>query len=337
MLGSSRGNGVLLAGWRLTVHLRIQITGESGKGKTRTALTSRGRLAMLDHEASGWLYLARTPDGFEPAWALMEGDFPLAGLCKGDRALWMAPDPTVATKDNVLGFVKAAGLGVGDTFIHDGGSLVWDWAVEATDIQFGQKGMKIDWQAMKRPTNKVNWAYRKMACDVIQTARGKAEWDKDKNAPTGNIVAGGERASTPYLFHFEFRMAVEGGIHTLICTKQRGGFFKTGERIAWPNLSGIFAERGIYALLDSVKEPEVPDSEETLGQKAESFLGLKVSEVSEGELAKLSEECREACKAGRLEDFRKDKGIKARAAGLSPAHLAEFKQVIKDLSELVKG
>jgi hypothetical protein len=85
-----------------------------------------------------------------------------------------------------------------------------------------------------------------------------------------------------------------------------------------------------------VREPEIPDSEETLGQKAEAFLGLKVSETSEDMLAKLSEECREAYKAGRLEDFRKDKTIKARAAILSPVHLAEFKQVIKDLAELGK-
>ena len=157
-----------------------------------------------------------------------------------------------------------------------------------------------------------------------------------KPTPTGKIIAGGERAASPYLFHFEFRMDVESGVHTLICTKQRGGFFKTGERVPWPNLAEIFTSRGIYALLDSVKEPEAPDSEETLGQKAEAFLGLKVSEVSEDELAKLSEECRAAYKSGGLEDFRKDKGVKTRAARLSPAHLAEFKQVIKDLADIGK-
>ena len=318
------------------MHLRIQITGESGRGKTRTALTSRGRVGMIDHEAGAWLYAVRTPDGFEANWGVMIADYPPAGLVKGDRALWMATDPTVATRDNVLGFVRAAGLGVGDTFVHDGGSLVWDWAVEATDIQFGQKGIKIDWQAMKRPTNKINWAYRRMPCDVVQTARGKNEWDKNTNAPTGKIVAGGERASTPYLFHFEFRMDVEGEKHVLVCTKQRGGFFRTGERMAWPNLSAIFAERGIYQLLDGIKEMETPDSEETLADKGAAFLGLKTSEVSEDAGAKLAEEARVARTGGTLEEFRKDKGIKARAAMLSPAHLAEFKQVIKDLAELGK-
>ena len=318
------------------MHLRIQITGESGRGKTRTALTSRGRVAMIDHEASAWLYSNPTPDGFSANWARMVADFPPSGLSAGDLAIWMAPDPTVATRDNIIGFCRAAGLGVGDTFIHDGGSLVWDWAVEASDVAFGQRGMKIDWQAMKRPTNKVNWAYRRLPCDVIQTARGKAEWDKATNAPTGNIVAGGEKANTPYLFHFEFRMDVEKGVHTLVCTKQRGGFFKTGERIAWPNLTEIFAARGIYDLLASVKEPEIPDSEETLRERGEEFLGLKTSEVSETERDRLVTEAQAAYKDGKLEEFRKDKTIKERAAKLSPAHLEEFKKAIKDLAEMGK-
>ena len=318
------------------MHVRNQITGLSGKGKTQTALTSRGRKAMIDHEAGGFLYLNKTPEGFEANWALMAMDYPLAGLKTGDKALWMAPDLTLATRDNILGFVQAAGLQAGDTFIHDGASLAWDWAVEASDIKFGQLGMKIDWQAMKRPVSKINWAYRKMACDVIQTARGKAEWDKVTNAPSGNIVAGGERANTPFLFHFEFRMDTDGDKHVLVCLKQRGGFFKTGERFPSPNIERIFKERGIYALLDSFREPDIPDAEETLQEKGEAFLGIKTSEASEGERDALVELAQAAATAGTLAEFRKDKGIKTRAAKLSPADLEVFKKTIKDLAELAK-
>ena len=56
----------------------------------------------------------------------------------------------------------------------------------------------------------------------------------------------------------------------------------------------------------------------------------------ENVLAALKADAKKAADLGLLDDFRADPDIKARAATLSPAHLAEFKQVIKDLAEIGK-
>ena len=101
-----------------------------------------------------------------------------------------------------------------------------------------------------------------------------------------------------------------------------------------PVLSSLFEARGIYQLLDSVREPVIPESESILSEKAGDFLGIKTSEASEEEADKLKEEAREAMRAGKLDEFRKDKGVKERAGKLSPAHLAEFKAVIMELAEM---
>ena len=53
-------------------------------------------------------------------------------------------------------------------------------------------------------------------------------------------------------------------------------------------------------------------------------------------LAELREEATEAQRSGTLATFRADQSVKDRAGTLSPADLATFKQVIKDLAELSK-
>lgn len=291
-------------------HVIWEHSGPPGSGKTRTALTARGRFAIIDRDNQAWIYrkaIGRAT--FQPNWAVMRR--PFGQLAEGDPAIWVTADPSESSRAQVAGFVEAVGLGPGDTLIDDPWSNLWAACVEAGDIKFGRKGMKIDWSALKAPVKALLALYRNLPCDVCLITRQKEEW-KD-GAPTGIVKSAGEGTQTPYEVPFGFRFEVDGaGRNVAVVTRQKGGLFTVGESFTLPVMSQIFEERGVYELASH--EPATPDATGRADAIAEAL--LEPENPADILLRELEAGLRAAKAAGKLAEFRADMGNKKKVGML---------------------
>lgn len=308
-------------------HVIWEHSGPPGSGKTRTALTARGRIAIIDRDNQAWIYrkaIGRAT--FQPNWALMVKDH--GPLAAGDPAIWVTADPTESGRTNVKSFVEAAGLGPGDTLVDDPWSNLWAACVEAGDIKFGRKGMKIDWSALKAPVKSLLSLYRNLPCDVCLITRQKEEW-KD-GAPTGVVKSAGEGSQTPYEVPFGFRFEVdEQGRNTAVVTRQKGGLFTVGERFVLPDMGKIMAERGVYELAAS--EPPTPDTTDRADAIAEAL--MEPENPVERQFTDFVARMREAARAGTLTAFREDKVNRATVGGFPKDKVAEIKRLAEELAK----
>ena len=312
---------------------RFRLWGPSGSGKTCVACTSRGRLAVIDRDNQMFIYAnnPRFKDLFSPFATMLE-DFDGTGpdgepLVKGKLAIWVVTNPVATTREKTAEFVRKSGIGKGDTLVDDPFSRLWELSLDAGDIAFGQKGMKIDFFALKRPTKRAMNLYRYAAHDMCWTAHQKAEWDKGKNAPTGNVLAIGE-SSTETDIMWEFRMEMGADGPRMVCMKEKGGLFKLGEVFHRPIIRDLFAERGLYQMMDGFRESVTEELDE---EKAEGLFEAGNPATTAFDLFKAN--MRAAAKAKALAAFRDDPGNKRLAGTFTPKQLAEVKALVEELAK----
>ena len=316
-------------------NVRYRLWGLSGSRKTCTALTGRGRQAVIDRDNQMWMYVnnPRMAGLFSP-FATMAEDFDQPGpdgrpLVKGSPAVWLATDPTVTTRDRVAEFVRKAGLGRGDQLTDDPFSALWELCVDAADIAFGKKGMKVDYYGLKHPTTTLMNLYKRLACDVAFTAHQKAEWSKEKNAPSDKVIPTGEGQRTPRDIMWEFRMDVgDDGTCRMTVTKEKGMLFKVGETFTNPNISRIFTERGVYDMADGMVETETEELDETT---AEAVFETASPAATAFDLFK--QRMRQAAADKKLSAFRDDPANKRLAGTFTPKQLAEVKALVEELAK----
>ncbi len=318
-------------------NVRYRLWGLSGGGKTCTALTARGRQAVIDRDNQMFMYW-KNPAALEvfSPFAVMLGDFSGRGpdgkpLAKGSPAVWLAMDPAETTRDKVREFARLAGLGKGDQLVDDPFSALWEMSTDAADVKFGQRGVKVDWSAIKHPTATLMNLYKGALYDVCFTAHQKAEWSKDKNAPVdGAVTPTGEGQRTPRDIMFEFRIERDDKGRRMYVTKEKGfgQVFKLGERFEEPVLREIFAARGLYDFCDGLTEVE---QGEMTDASADALLS-RPSELATSAKESLISGLTEAAKAGKLSEFRADPANRRLVGGLPKADQGEIKILADSLA-----
>jgi hypothetical protein len=258
----------------------------------------------------------------------MVKDFPGKGpdgepLTVGKPAAWVATNPTEVTKGSIVEFVAASGLGPGDQLIEDPFSRLWELSLDASDVKFGQKGMKVDFQGLKAPTKALMHKYRYMAPDICFTAHQKMVYKA--NQPTDEVAPSGE-SSTATDILFEFRMEESGS--RMVVSKEKGRIFKLGESFDNPVLREIFTARGLYDFVSGLKEVGTPV--EMNDDMADRLLAPQpvAGTLAEGFMWDM----RVARDRGLLAEFRADPDNRKRAALLSPAELAEVRKLAESLA-----
>lgn len=306
----------------------IGIGGGSGKGKSLTALSSRGRIGLDDVDNQAWIYAQ------EVAGRPVRSDR-FGSLIGNLVGIFRSNDPAEYTREKLAARVRAWGLGKGDTYICDPWSEVWAAMVDASG--FSAMGQKIDWFKTKTPLRRALTAIRNLPCDRILIMREKQEWGPDpvtgKVAPTGNIIFDGERQKSEYEIPFQFRMETRGPTHVMVVTKQKGGFFRLGEEFPDPNLREILAARGLYQWADSVVEPETASQADAAIAAADTLYGGgNSSPATVTAYDTLEAGIRAAVAAGALTEYRKSDVARSLAGKLGPAELARIKSLIAHLT-----
>ena len=314
---------------------RYRLWGLSGSRKTCTALTGRGKQAVIDRDNQMWMYW-KNPKMlplFSP-FAVMLEDFDGKGpddrpLVAGTPAVWLATDATETTRDRVAEFARKAGLGKGDQLTDDPFSALWEYSTDAADIKFGEKGMKINWQQVKHPTTTLMNLYKRAAYDVCFTAHQKSEWEKDKNSPSDRVMPTGEGQRTPRDIMFEFRMEVsDAGVCKMTVTKEKGMLFKVGEAFTSPVIREIFKERGVYDFCDGLVEAE---TEELTEEKAEQLFEPASPAATSFDLFKAR--MKQAGAEKKLAAFRASDANKRLVATFNAGQRAEIGRMVEELAK----
>lgn len=220
--------------------VKALVYGPSGVGKTYLALTSPGRIAVIDTEGGTAFYANR------------------AGLSPFD----VLPTKTFSDVTNAIRYLRDH-PGEYETLVIDPVTVLYETLQDAAQIKRADKKRDpdadlemLDWQRIKRSYKTLMTDLVNLPMHVIVTARERDDEERRGNERIKVGVRPDAEKSTPYYFDVIVRLTARDGKRSGVIEKDRTG--TTNETVTSPSFERLFG-KAIKAGKDATAERTVAD------------------------------------------------------------------------------
>jgi hypothetical protein len=233
--------------------VKCLVYGPSGIGKTYLALTSPGKVAVIDTEGGTAFYANR------------------AGLSEFD----VLPTKTFNDVTRAIAYLKDH-PGEYETLVIDPVTVLYETLQDAAQVRRGrQRGdpdaelEMLDWNAIKRTYKALMTDLINLPMHVLVTARERDETVKQGREFVKIGVKPDAEKSTPYYFDTIVRLTMEGNKRVAIVEKDRTGTL--GAKVNGPSFASLH-DKAIAANAEGTAERQIASDSEAAETDADTTL-----------------------------------------------------------------